>query len=89
MADKMANGGFDRKKLVALCNFIDIEKCKRLDDYHKGDYNCYVGRLSHEKGVKTLVEAANQLPYRLVVIGGGPLKDELKAVAHDNIRKEK
>ena len=85
MADKMAQGGFDSKKLVTLCNFIDIEKCKRADDYQKGDYYCYVGRLSHEKGVKTLIEAANQLPYRLVVIGGGPLMDELKAVAHDNI----
>jgi len=85
MADKMAQGGFDRKKLVTLCNFIDIEKCKRTDDYQKGDYYCYVGRLSHEKGVKTLIEAANQLPYKLVVIGGGPLMDELKAFAHDNI----
>ena len=85
MADKMAQGGFDSKKLVTLCNFIDIEKCKRTDDYQKGDYYCYVGRLSHEKGVKTLIEAANQLPYRLVVIGGGPLMDELNAVAHDNI----
>lgn len=85
MAEKMAQGGFASKKLVTLCNFIDIEKCKRSDDYQKEDYYCYVGRLSHEKGVKTLVEAANQLPYRLVVIGGGPLMDELKAVAHDNI----
>lgn len=85
MAEKMAQGGFARKKLVPLCNFIDIEKCKRSDDYQKGDYYCYVGRLSHEKGVKTLIEAANQLSYRLVVIGGGPLMDELKAVAHDNI----
>ena len=85
MAEKMTQGGFDRKKLVPLCNFIDIEKCKRTDGYQKGDYYCYVGRLSHEKGVKTLIEAANQLPYRLVVIGGGPLMDELKAVAHDNI----
>lgn len=85
MADKMTQGEFDSKKLVALCNFIDIEKCKRTDDYQKGDYYCYVGRLSHEKGVKTLIEAANQLPYHLVVIGGGPLMDELKTIAHDNI----
>lgn len=85
MAEKMAQGGFNSKKLVPLCNFIDIEKCKRSDDYQKGDYYCYVGRLSHEKGVKTLIEAANQLPYRIVVIGGGPLMDELKTVAHDNI----
>ena len=50
-----------------------------------GAYYCYVGRLSHEKGARTLIEAANQLPYKLVVIGGGPLMDELKAIAHDNI----
>lgn len=41
--------------------------------------------MSHEKGVKTLIEAANQLRYKFVVIGGGPLMDELKAIAHDNI----
>ncbi len=51
----------------------------------KGEYYCFIGRLSHEKGARTLVEAANQLPYKLVVIGGGPLMDELKAVAKDNV----
>lgn len=85
MADKMVQGGFDKSKITTLCNFIDIEKYKRTDNYHKGDYYAYVGRLSHEKGVKTLIEAANLLPYRLVVIGGGPLMDELKTVAHDNV----
>lgn len=35
--------------------------------------------------MKTLIEAANQLPYKLIVIGGGPLMDEMKAIAHDNI----
>lgn len=85
MADKMMQGGFDKTKMKTLCNFIDVEKCKRSDGYQKGDYYVYVGRLSHEKGVKTLIEAANQLPYRLVVIGGGPLMGELKAIAHENI----
>lgn len=77
MADKMAQGGFDKKKLLTLCNFIDIEKCK-IDEYGKEDYYCYVGRLSHEKGVNTLIEAAKNLPYKLKVIGGGPLEEELK-----------
>ncbi len=84
MAGKMAQGGFDSKKLVPLRNFIDVEKCES-DNQRKGDYYCYVGRLSHEKGVQTLIEAANQLPYKLVVIGGGPLMDECKAKAKDNI----
>jgi glycosyltransferase involved in cell wall biosynthesis len=84
MADKMAQGGFETKKLRALCNFIDVEKCKR-DSYEKADYYCFIGRLSHEKGAKTLIMAANELPYKLVVIGGGPLMDDLKTVAHPNI----
>lgn len=73
----MAQGGFNSKKLVSLCNFIDKDKCKK-DTYEKENYYCYVGRLSHEKGVKTLIKAAQKLPYKLVIIGGGPLSDELK-----------
>lgn len=77
MADKMAQGGFDKKKLMTLCNFIDVDKCKK-DEYGKENYYCYVGRLSHEKGVNTLIEAAKNLPYKLKVIGGGLLEEDLK-----------
>lgn len=77
MAEKMAQGSFRKDKLKVLCNFIDVEKCRK-DDYSKDDYYCYVGRLSHEKGVATLIEAAARLPYRLKVIGGGPLSEELR-----------
>ncbi|MCM1313301.1 MAG: glycosyltransferase [Bacteroides sp.] len=84
MADKMRQGGFDVAKLKTLCNFIDVDKCRK-NDYSKGDYYCFIGRLSHEKGVKTLVEAAGRLPYKLVVIGGGPLEEELKSAASSNI----
>lgn len=95
MADKMVQGGFSKSKMQTLCNFIDVEKCKfsstdGTDDVEllpkKEDYYCFIGRLSHEKGAKTLIEAANQLPYKLVIIGGGPLMDELKSVAHTNIK---
>lgn len=95
MADKMVQGGFAKEKMMTLCNFIDVEKCRfgNTDALKspadslpkKEDYYCFIGRLSHEKGAKTLIEAANELPYKLVVIGGGPLMDELKVMAHDNI----
>lgn len=96
MADKMVQGGFSKSKMRTLCNFIDVEKCKYapadgMDNTDpivlpkKEDYYCFIGRLSHEKGAKTLIEAANQLPYKLLIIGGGPLMDELKSVAHTNI----
>lgn len=84
MANKMVEGGFDTKKIKPLCNFIDIEKCK-LNDYTKDNYYCFIGRLSHEKGVKTLIQAANALPYKLKIIGKGPLMEEMKKIASMNI----
>ncbi len=84
MADKMVQGGFDKLKLQTLCNFIDVEKCVK-DSYEKDDYYCFFGRLSHEKGAKTLIEAANQLPYKLKIIGGGPLMEELMSSSCGNI----
>lgn len=86
ICDKMRQGGFENSKLHTLCNFIDVRKCSSDDYTKRGDYYCFIGRLSHEKGVKTLIEAANSLPqHKLVVIGGGPLETELKAVAGDHI----
>ncbi|WP_455664329.1 glycosyltransferase [Phocaeicola sp.] len=84
--NKMKQGGFASDKLHTLCNFIDVSKCV-VDDYtHRDDYYCFIGRLSHEKGVRTLIEAANALPqHKLVVIGGGPLEDELKSMAGKHI----
>lgn len=84
MADKMKQGGFNKNKIHILCNFIDVEKCKK-ENHKKEDYYCYIGRLSYEKGIKTLIKAANRLPYKLVIIGGGPLEKELKRLAKPNI----
>lgn len=86
MCDKMKQGGFTSAKLHTLCNFIDVSKCVADDYTQRDDYYCFIGRLSHEKGAKTLIEAANTLSqHKLVVIGGGPLEDELKAMAGKHI----
>lgn len=80
MAQKMAQGGFDKSKLHVICNFVDPVKLDVLNKSSVGgekDYYLYVGRLSHEKGVKTLLEVASMLPYKLKIAGGGPLKEEL------------
>jgi glycosyltransferase involved in cell wall biosynthesis len=76
MANKMISGGFNPDKMVILNNFIDVGKAKKTD-YKKEDYYCYVGRLSPEKGIRTLINAARQLPYKLKVIGKGDLLKEL------------
>jgi glycosyltransferase involved in cell wall biosynthesis len=83
MAAKMRAGGFDPAKIKVLNNVIDpvkFEQYKAIDkSAPHGDYCCYVGRLSHEKGVDGLLEVASRLPYRLKVAGGGPLEEELRA----------
>lgn len=91
MADKMLSSGFDSKRVKVLNNFIDPVKLRLYQGMEGGamrdNYYCYVGRLSHEKGVADLLAVASRLPYRLKVAGGGPLADELrdKYGACDNI----
>lgn len=82
MAQKMEQGGFDKTKLHVICNFVDPVKLGVLKNQSKEqreDYYLYVGRLSHEKGVGTLLDVASKLPYKLKLAGNGPLKDELQS----------
>ena len=78
MKSKMEQGGFDASKLVALHNFVDdskfvYEKAERENSY------CYVGRLSGEKGIETLLNVASKIDTTLNVLGTGPLESKLKA----------
>ena len=78
MADKMAQGGFDRSKLQVLNNFVTHMPDEVLSAAEREDYYCYVGRLSAEKGVGSLLQAASCLPHQLVVAGSGPMEQELR-----------
>jgi glycosyltransferase involved in cell wall biosynthesis len=78
MKSQMLAGGFREEKLTVLNNFLSIREsdstnCKRED------YYCYIGRLSVEKGIETLLKTAKQLPYPLKIAGKGHLFDDLKA----------
>lgn len=76
MADTCIKGGYDKEKFRVLCNFIDLEKVKN-PSFEKGDYYVYLGRLTKVKGIETLCKVAAELPYKLMVIGGGELEQEL------------
>jgi len=82
MADQMARGGFDRDKLVVLPNFIDPVKREMYATNEvtaqRENFYCYVGRLSPEKGLDTLLKVASKLPYSLKVAGGGPLAEQMQ-----------
>ncbi|MBR5297074.1 MAG: glycosyltransferase [Parabacteroides sp.] len=73
---KMIQGGFPQNKIKVIPNFINRELTDIKSE--KKDYYCYVGRLSEEKGVETLLKVAKQLPYKLIIVGTGPLKNNLK-----------
>ena len=80
MASKMRKDGFNPDKLHVVCNHIDPMKLQlfnSLNDAHD-DYYVYIGRLSSEKGVETLLKVASMLPYTLKVAGDGPLRRQLE-----------
>ena len=83
IANKLISGGVNPDKIKTLSNFIDINKCK-VNSYDKDDYYCYVGRLSNEKGLNTLINAASKLSFKLKIIGIGPLMEEIEPVVKNH-----
>jgi glycosyltransferase involved in cell wall biosynthesis len=78
LRNEMISGGFNPQKLVVLNNFVDVDKIIYPVCQNKENYYCYVGRLSPEKGVETLLKAATELPFTLRIVGSGILENELK-----------
>lgn len=80
MRNKMLEGGFSHLKVKTLHNFIDPLKAGRLAAAVKDrreDYFCYIGRLSEEKGVETMLKAASEADVKLKIAGDGPLMPQL------------
>jgi glycosyltransferase involved in cell wall biosynthesis len=67
---KMTEAGYSPAQIDVLPNFMPHSLMPSVE---KEYYYCYVGRLSEEKGVDRLLEAALQFSCTLKVIGGGPL----------------
>lgn len=76
---QMLKAGLKEEKLKVVCNFVDPVKLEQLKNVEisdeRDDFYVYVGRLSEEKGVATLLKAAKKLPYKLKLVGGGHLYD--------------
>lgn len=82
MRSMMAKAGFPEEKLAVVCNMVEPRKYeifKSTPLSEREDYYCYSGRLSAEKGVESLLEAASRLSYRLKIAGDGPLLEELRS----------
>ena len=80
MAQEMEKAGVPCDKLTVIPNYLVEERRDSSPVVTgRGDYCCYVGRLSPEKGVDTLLKAVATLPLKLKVAGDGPLLDPLKS----------
>ena len=80
---KMEAGQFTTAEFITLRNTLPLDMEYESQVFDEG-YLLYFGRLSVEKGVKTLINAVNKTDYRLVILGTGPLEAELKEYAKDN-----
>lgn len=68
-------------KTVVIHNFVDAPSYKYEKCENK--YVLYFGRLSEEKGVKTLINVCKLLPeISFVFVGSGPLSEELKDIGN-------
>ncbi len=88
LREKLIEYGIEEEKIKHIDNFtcfVDAQKEK----LEPGDYFIYLGRLSEEKGIKTLIDASIKVllnrggdfghagNYKLKIIGEGPLKNEM------------
>lgn len=73
------------KPNVVLYNLTDQIKPCIVREVKKEKYYLFFGRLSYEKGIKTLISAFKETPQcKLKIVGTGPLEDELKAFVLQN-----
>ncbi|NER79871.1 MAG: glycosyltransferase family 4 protein [Leptolyngbya sp. SIO1D8] len=78
--NKFIQGGLPAEKIVVKPNFVDPDPGVGQG---QGAYALYVGRLSPEKGLDTLLSAWKLLktPVPLKIIGDGPLAPEMQQAA--------
>jgi len=69
---KHAEHGIPRDRLLHIRNFVDFRIHK--PQYENGRYALFVGRLSKEKGILTLLNAIEHLDVPVRIVGDGPLK---------------
>jgi glycosyltransferase involved in cell wall biosynthesis len=81
LAEKLVEFGIPTEKVVPFPNFIEAPR--ETGTWKAGKGWLYAGRLTEEKGVDVVIEAARQLPgYPLWICGTGPELESLKKRAH-------
>jgi glycosyltransferase involved in cell wall biosynthesis len=89
--DYLFRHGVNKKKILLFLNSFDKTKFSNENSFEVQGFNkniIFVGRLSPEKNLKSLISLfrlfkADQLDYKLILVGEGPLKEKL----HNDILK--
>jgi len=75
-AGRLVAGGLPESRMEVKANFLPDAPAM---GFGGGNYAVYVGRLSEEKGVRTLLEAWRYVEgFPLKILGDGPLRHELE-----------
>jgi glycosyltransferase involved in cell wall biosynthesis len=80
--EKFVEWGWPRERFAYIPNFVDIEHLHPRGE--PGDAFAYFGRLGHEKGLATFIEAAAQAGVRAWIIGTGPEEAKLRQLAAES-----
>jgi glycosyltransferase involved in cell wall biosynthesis len=62
-------------------NFVVDNNSPQLN---RENHFLFVGRLSEEKGIELILSAWSKLPYKITIIGDGPLKGNVEQAAKEN-----
>ncbi|MFC5649862.1 glycosyltransferase family 4 protein [Paenibacillus solisilvae] len=81
---KMIEWGYPPGKITHIPNFVHIDKYQPY--YGNDGYFLYLGRLSEEKGIMTLLKslAYTKTQVKLVIAGTGPLSESIKEYISDH-----
>jgi len=81
LLEKLAESGYPRHKLIHVPNFV--HRIPESPAPAGGNYIAYIGRLSREKGIGTLIRAVSELrSTELLIAGSGPSGDSLKKLCN-------
>ncbi|MGL1958243.1 MAG: glycosyltransferase family 4 protein [Colwellia sp.] len=83
--NKFIDAGWPAEKIQVKPNFVEDKFSGRTTIEKKGGYGIYVGRLSKEKGISTLLSAWRSIDYPLKIVGDGPLIDLVNESTNENI----
>lgn len=87
LKSKLIEFGWSEEDLIHIPNFLSVSQFEPC--YSPGRYFVYLGRLSPEKGLFTLVTAFMKVAFnqaRLTIVGEGPIRTKLQSIAKNDPR---